>query len=213
MDWRHLTDCKFKDRCTNEYCSFRHNVKSFKSTITCKYWNQYKCFSVSCKFLHPAFIKDETVTNSSVPSKCDWTQPMPEFNEDKSQETKDCIFFLLGKCRAMNNCPFRHQFPDAVFKRHRDPDDDNTTTSILKESDNQENEDGIDTISIDTVNKSKSILEKYSFSTQIKRLRGHDSALHDTNKLDTATAISQSLDCDVIENSYNQVTSVSDDNL
>lgn len=217
MDWRYLTDCKYflENRCENPQCTFRHPAVT--SNKPCYKWMSYQCYNVNCRFLHPSTMEHGSNAHASSSSG---THTRGNNNIVLASEGKDelkpksqtiCRFYVLGKCKAMKACPYLHDFPEAVYKRH--PTEDKPSDREIHEAD-QEDKPGqksqdiwISTdheeraasitsgdVEASTIDRNRSdegastsdlsaqdVLEKYSFTTHLKRIHGEqfeDATVH-----------------------------------
>ena len=162
-DDRVLVDCEnfLKGTCTDETCAYRHCSNLFQPRVVCKYWIQYMCIDVNCRFLHPSeealvsFQKKDTTTSKEKP-------------------TPLCKFF--GRCKKFD-CPFLHDLPEASISRHPSVASSSKTIATAVDgglSSSNSNSSGITTTSPDadneeiplTVGKKRDrgveILQKYS---------------------------------------------------
>ena len=160
-DDRVLIDCEnfLQGNCVDHNCVYRHCGNLFQPRVVCKYWVQFMCIDVKCRFLHPseeALVALQKKVNKSQITQSNNVKPTPL-----------CKFF--GRCKKFG-CPFLHDLPEASVSRHPSVDSSSKTAvdggDLSRSNSNSSSSSGITTTSLTAGN------EESTHTVGIKRDRG-----------------------------------------
>jgi hypothetical protein len=148
------------------------------STI-CKKWIVYQCYDVSCPFQHPAsdvssysyLYQETTVPHRKVDKREFRSAGTIEKSQSQTGSDTLCKYYLAGKCKAGTSCSFRHELPEAQYKRQK------TSATTIADSSTKEG---------------SQILEKYSMKHHLKSVLpeegSSDNRLKPVHKLEGTTS-------------------------
>ena len=164
-DDRILVDCEkfLEGNCVDPHCAYRHCSNLFQPRVVCKYWVQFLCIDVKCRFLHPS--EEALVLLQQKDKKLHTTTATATI----TKPTPLCKFF--GRCKKLG-CPFLHDLPEASVSRHPSIDSSSKAAVVVDDGLSRSNSSSSNDSGITTTSSPLAGKDDNSLTVGIKRDRG-----------------------------------------